>query len=557
MAYRFSSRMFSVVDENGDTVVGARLYSYESNTSTPSPTYQDEDFITPNTNPVIADAAGRFPDMFLKTTRYKMVLKDADDVTLETIDPIDGTDDQINTDKLVALNPGDGNPGYLEDKLLEAETSGFFGLDVNSNVLDAQDKYAGLTTKLFQHEFGVPVESFGVYQINDPKYVSPDSNLLGMQAMIADADVGAIRFNEGIYRFSDGIQITKPMLMYGLGTSPNFGTSLEFTAIPLGYGLLINGTLGTDPQFPTIEVRDLHLNYVGQGAGNGGAADDRSDVGIYVNDEGCRIRNIRIEDFKGFGVYVDGRAGPVNGLVLEHVVNFQTGGGFHFEGSIYNAVATMPQSFDTVDREGCLIALEDTLSDGLVLIEPWVYGGENKGGLYIKSAYNLEVLNAKAKAGVMRGQNEFADVQIDDGVKYSHIRIAWYGVDNGNPKNGINNEADYTNDVRYLGSSLNGEELEPQGTDQTTTAVVTKRMTTINNVPVGNTSITLPLITPPAGYIGPGEYVFIINNRTNDSVTIWPGVGQEFVSGNAQIFLTGDKTRTFRWSGFGYWTESQ
>lgn len=81
---------FQVVDSDGAPIAGAKLYFYTTGTNTPQDTYAQSD-LSPgsvNTNPVIADAAGRFGPIYLGVTDYKAILKDAADVTIETLDPL-------------------------------------------------------------------------------------------------------------------------------------------------------------------------------------------------------------------------------------------------------------------------------------------------------------------------------------------------------------------------------------------------------------------------------------------------------------------------------------
>ena len=79
------------LDGNGDPYSGAKLYLYETGTSTPLDTYSDSSLSTANANPVVADATGRFSDIFLKTQDYRVVLKTSADVTIWTADPVAGT----------------------------------------------------------------------------------------------------------------------------------------------------------------------------------------------------------------------------------------------------------------------------------------------------------------------------------------------------------------------------------------------------------------------------------------------------------------------------------
>lgn len=92
MATRIVLPRQQVFDANGQVMPGAKLYTYASGTSTPKATYTDAGLTVPNTNPLIADAAGRFGDIFPGVGAYKLVLQDPDGVTIWTADPVDGGD---------------------------------------------------------------------------------------------------------------------------------------------------------------------------------------------------------------------------------------------------------------------------------------------------------------------------------------------------------------------------------------------------------------------------------------------------------------------------------
>ncbi len=78
------------VDGNGVSMAGAKLYFYTTGTSTPQDTFSQSDLDPShvNTNPVVADANGLWPAIYLGTTEYKAILKTAADVTLQTLDPL-------------------------------------------------------------------------------------------------------------------------------------------------------------------------------------------------------------------------------------------------------------------------------------------------------------------------------------------------------------------------------------------------------------------------------------------------------------------------------------
>jgi len=71
---------------DGLPLVGGKLYTYAAGTTTPLATYTDHTANTSNTNPVILDSVGEADVWLPETTAYKYVLKDADDVTLFTVD---------------------------------------------------------------------------------------------------------------------------------------------------------------------------------------------------------------------------------------------------------------------------------------------------------------------------------------------------------------------------------------------------------------------------------------------------------------------------------------
>lgn len=88
MTSRFIFPREQALDANGHPLTGAKLYFYSTGTTTPTDTYSDAALTTPNANPLVADSAGRFGDAFMTSTAtYKVVLKDASDVTIWTADP--------------------------------------------------------------------------------------------------------------------------------------------------------------------------------------------------------------------------------------------------------------------------------------------------------------------------------------------------------------------------------------------------------------------------------------------------------------------------------------
>lgn len=75
MAQLFDNRLVSIM-VGGSVAPGSKLYWYQAGTTTPATTYTSNDLdpLAVNTNPVIADANGRFPTIWLAVGSYKYVL---------------------------------------------------------------------------------------------------------------------------------------------------------------------------------------------------------------------------------------------------------------------------------------------------------------------------------------------------------------------------------------------------------------------------------------------------------------------------------------------------
>lgn len=84
----FKIDLFEQFDDNdGNLLAGGFVYIYSAGTSTPTATYADSTGLIAAENPIELDASGRCQTWFLPGS-YKAVLKDANGVTLETVDGI-------------------------------------------------------------------------------------------------------------------------------------------------------------------------------------------------------------------------------------------------------------------------------------------------------------------------------------------------------------------------------------------------------------------------------------------------------------------------------------
>jgi hypothetical protein len=95
-------------DNNGDPLVGGKLYTYEAGTTTPLASYTSSTGVTAHANPIILDSAGKAPggEIWLDyANRYKFVLRTSADVLLNTYDQVGGS---FNASPLIQNFTGTG-----------------------------------------------------------------------------------------------------------------------------------------------------------------------------------------------------------------------------------------------------------------------------------------------------------------------------------------------------------------------------------------------------------------------------------------------------------------
>lgn len=83
---------FQFFSNLGIPLAGGKIYTYQAGTSTPLATYSDNAGLVANANPIILGSDGR-PSTEIWLTygyNYKLILKDADDITIQTYDNIYG-----------------------------------------------------------------------------------------------------------------------------------------------------------------------------------------------------------------------------------------------------------------------------------------------------------------------------------------------------------------------------------------------------------------------------------------------------------------------------------
>lgn len=115
------------LDDNANPLTGGLLYTYAAGTTTPLATYTSSSGSTPNTNPIVLDAAGRVSqEVWLTTTSdYKFILKNSTGVTIWTKDDIPGG---LSSDAVTFLQDGTGaDERTVQSKLRDVVSVKDFG----------------------------------------------------------------------------------------------------------------------------------------------------------------------------------------------------------------------------------------------------------------------------------------------------------------------------------------------------------------------------------------------------------------------------------------------
>ena len=107
MAYQLFQlpKQLNIATGSFSLAAGAKAYFYATTTTTPQDTYTTSALSTPHPNPVVADAAGVLPAIYLDPSKqYKLTLNTSADVLIYTVDPIN---DQLLTQSIIAqlMNP--------------------------------------------------------------------------------------------------------------------------------------------------------------------------------------------------------------------------------------------------------------------------------------------------------------------------------------------------------------------------------------------------------------------------------------------------------------------
>lgn len=290
MANRFQLPLETPVDATGAPYPGGKLFFYESGTDTKLDTYSNSDLTIANTNPVILDSAGRYPNaIFLQNLAYKVVLSpstDSDPPTspIWTQDPV-YTSDYSTLAQVKGVN---GSPnGQLAGTAASATIPASMAWDYTNNILYICTTTGSSTTAVWT-------------AVNAATAAAVVPSPQGYLTLTSDTPIipGDVAAATTLY-YTPYIGVLVPIYNGTSFVPTSIVTQLQLTLtsslvasnIYDCYVFLLNGvaTLGTGPSWSAGSAGSITAGSCARGTGAGGAALSRLQ-GIYTNAVSMTIR---------------------------------------------------------------------------------------------------------------------------------------------------------------------------------------------------------------------------------------------------------------------------
>ena len=255
---------------------GAKLFFFESGTSTPKDTFSDQlSTPTPNSNPVIADANGVFGDIFIEGS-YKAVLKDKNDVQTWEADPVISGDlvfaSTTNKNKAtVAAMTADTTAAIGDFYSIEDYATGN-----NSGVLFFKAVTAGTGTadggSYIDHDtLSVQFEQAFPSKINVKMFGAVGSGGVDDREAIvaamayAQTNLDVVRFPPGDYAFSTQITITGDPVSFEGDAWASWQQGSTLPSVTLSW---------TGGSVPMFSCNTSNVHFTGMAVQNKGTATD-------------------------------------------------------------------------------------------------------------------------------------------------------------------------------------------------------------------------------------------------------------------------------------------
>lgn len=307
MAERFTNPVPQYLDSQGSTLAGAKVYFYESSTSTPLDTFSDEALTVANLNPVICDGDGRLPNTFLQDAQYKVRMDTAADVTIWERDPVAPTADVINDvtfSDLKAINvtlltegqtvyvngrttSGDGGEGHFK------YTQSNPGAGNDGTILHS-DTVGNFFVR--QDIFWFNVKWFGATGDDSTDDTTSIQNCINATAASSTVNHGVI-FPAGTYRVTT-------LAFKNASSSAIYGYKSHG-------GAIIKGTSSTGDVI-LIAADRVHMSDIDV---TSHTTRTISGNGVQVNGDNCTLTRVKASDQPGIGISVTGTGTTIDNPV--------------------------------------------------------------------------------------------------------------------------------------------------------------------------------------------------------------------------------------------------
>ena len=271
MGTRLNLPRLQVEDAAGRPIPGAKLYFYVSGTSTPASTYADQDQATANTNPVVADAAGYFGDIFLASgVVYRVTLTDALGAPIWSADNVSARPDWLD---------GLGNFPMAGKRVT----------DLGPALLSTDAAQMG---QVGWQQIGPQVVAQDVAVVDFDIPAGPPRLMLQFEDLVCSSE--AILFFR--FSFDGGVTYAADTDQYGTAVDLRSAANQPVTAVPGIYGYLYPATAFATfghIEFPPENVRQWKADILSQVVISGAPAFQRAMNFGSVKGTG-RVTNIRI-----------------------------------------------------------------------------------------------------------------------------------------------------------------------------------------------------------------------------------------------------------------------
>ena len=298
-----ASRFIAPVYDVGSGIApssGAKLFFFETDGTTPKPTYTTAAATVANANPVIADSTGLFPDIYISGA-YKITLQDKNGSQIYGLKDIVeslGVDAGAIASKTLAEAKADtsavaGQVVRISDRadaLFEYKT----GQTPNTyNIVAADATGVDLVLKVNGDANVVEFGAVGDGVNDDTAAIQTALNYFGLAGTLPR---GVVKLGKGTYKITSTLNMIYEVSLIGYGgRSSKIEASGDFAAI--------SWDQSTASFSRMVKIKDIW--FTGSGVGSGNANNTCIKLDHFWGHDFLQLENLYIEDFSAYGIETD------------------------------------------------------------------------------------------------------------------------------------------------------------------------------------------------------------------------------------------------------------